>query len=131
MDFKVDAKTLSLVGKIAGGVAAAGVLYTTLPKIRTWTFKRLLHYNTWMFHPKSTRTKLYITLTAFLGGREPTTFAFQDILPPLPVPPVEKTLTKYLAVRLPPSSRHFPAPPHTPLRPHPSCLENTRPVGPV
>eukprot|EP00163_Fabomonas_tropica_P007348 TRINITY_DN1707_c0_g1_i2.p1 TRINITY_DN1707_c0_g1~~TRINITY_DN1707_c0_g1_i2.p1 ORF type:complete len:673 (+),score=225.54 TRINITY_DN1707_c0_g1_i2:140-2158(+) len=97
MDFKVDAKTLSLVGKIAGGVAAAGVLYTTLPKIRTWTFKRLLHYNTWMFHPKSTRTKLYITLTAFLGGREPTTFAFQDILPPLPVPPVEKTLTKYLA----------------------------------
>ncbi|XP_069485554.1 carnitine O-palmitoyltransferase 1, muscle isoform [Ambystoma mexicanum] len=61
--------------------------------------KMLLSYHGWMFEPHgktSTSTKIWAGTLKVVSGRHPMLYSFQTSLPKLPVPPIAKTIQRYL-----------------------------------
>lgn len=78
---------------------AAGA-YISVVKIRQSTLKALFSYHGWMYqkHGEATSltTKLWMGLIKVFGGRKPSLYSCQIILPTLPLPSLDDTLKRYL-----------------------------------
>ncbi|XP_078589887.1 carnitine O-palmitoyltransferase 1, muscle isoform-like [Branchiostoma floridae x Branchiostoma japonicum] len=69
---------------------------------RVLSLKVLLKYRGWMYSPRSRITKVWLYLVDKVMGKGPySLFEFQSVLPPLPVPDLAATCTKYLDVARP------------------------------
>ncbi|XP_074662825.1 carnitine O-palmitoyltransferase 1, liver isoform-like isoform X1 [Tubulanus polymorphus] len=66
--------------------------------VRLWLI-RLLSYHAWMYEPRgklSLKTKMWLGIVKFLGGRKPLLYSWQGSLPRLPVPAIKDTMRRYL-----------------------------------
>ncbi|KAK3098023.1 hypothetical protein FSP39_015419 [Pinctada imbricata] len=64
-----------------------------------YTIKSLLYYHGWMYEARGTmtlKTKVWLGLVKFLGGRKPLLMSYQSSLPKLFVPKVTDTTKRYL-----------------------------------
>jgi carnitine O-palmitoyltransferase 1, liver isoform len=64
--------------------------------IRKFFLRILLRQRLWVYDQRHFVSKLYFGLVHSLSVPHPTTYGFQDVLPPLPVPPLSKTVHRYL-----------------------------------
>ncbi|KAG8191650.1 hypothetical protein JTE90_016443 [Oedothorax gibbosus] len=62
--------------------------------------KSLFKYKGWMYEARtrklSFKTKLWLAIISFIVKRKPQLYSFQGSLPNLPVPPLDKTMERYL-----------------------------------
>jgi len=67
--------------------------------VMKYTLRGLLQYHRWMFEPRgktSITTKLWVGMIKLIQTRNPLLYAYQDILPKLPVPALADTMKRYL-----------------------------------
>lgn len=84
---------------ILSGVLFGTGLWVTILLTMRFTLKKLLSYHGWMFQPHgkvSTSTKVWMGLVKIFSGPKPMLYSFQTSLPHLPVPPVKKTVKRFL-----------------------------------
>lgn len=87
---------ISIFLLISGSLVAMATIIMVIPDIRYGLLKLLLRWRQWAYMPRSSITAVYLALTRILGGSKPKLWQLQPLLPPLPVPPLEQTLKKYL-----------------------------------
>ena len=67
-----------------------------MPAIRRGVFARMLKHQGWLLDPDAKSSRIFLAIAAFVSpGPWPIQEA-EDLLPHLPVPPLEKTLQRYL-----------------------------------
>jgi carnitine O-palmitoyltransferase 1 len=82
--------------------AAFGFIIGTVVML-IWTFlkayvvRALLQYNGWFLNPRSPVNKIwYLLMIMLVGKKNLGAGKYQDYLPSLPVPPLKKTMKRYL-----------------------------------
>ncbi|XP_064416529.1 carnitine O-palmitoyltransferase 1, liver isoform isoform X2 [Latimeria chalumnae] len=84
---------------IVSALLFATALWLALILTMRAILKLLLSYHGWMFEQHnrvSLTTKIWITLVKIFSGRKPMLYSYQACLPRLPVPPIAKTMQRYL-----------------------------------
>eukprot|EP00013_Stygamoeba_regulata_P017177 CAMPEP_0177680336 /NCGR_PEP_ID=MMETSP0447-20121125/30117_1 /TAXON_ID=0 /ORGANISM="Stygamoeba regulata, Strain BSH-02190019" /LENGTH=729 /DNA_ID=CAMNT_0019189657 /DNA_START=286 /DNA_END=2475 /DNA_ORIENTATION=+ len=83
-----------ITSKLNDGVEM--VLRRRVFSIRKFFLRMLLRQRLWVYDQLHFVSKLYFGLVHSLSAPHPTTYGFQDVLPSLPVPPLAKTVQRYL-----------------------------------
>jgi len=82
---------------IAAYIAMASIMVVAL--LQRYFMRILLNYQAWMYESKPSMLTMawgLIMRSFFLGQREPLLYSFQSAMPRQPVPPLHKTIERYL-----------------------------------
>lgn len=88
-----DKEELAACGIFASGAWLGMVIF------RRYSLQALLSYHGWMYEERGTtswQSKIWYPLMGLMLGSNPKLFSYQNSLPSIPVPDLNKTITRYL-----------------------------------